>query len=76
MLDNIYTLKESRLKAALSKVQTKLDYLAENQNQLSDQDYNSWNNWHDLKDRIKNRLFDNWSDHMDWHWGEFGWNSY
>ena len=47
MLDNIYTLKESRLKAALSKVQTKLDYLAENQNQLSDQDYNSWNNWHD-----------------------------
>ncbi len=75
-MHEIFTQKESRLNSALSKVQNKLDYLAENQSNLPKAELDLWNNWHDLKDRITNRLWDNWSDFKDWHWEQFGYNSY
>lgn len=33
----------------------------------------NWNKWTDLKDRLENRLKDNYIDYCDWHFQEHGW---
>jgi len=34
-----------------------------------------WNSWTDLKDRLTDRLLDNYRDYCDWHFQEHGWVS-
>lgn len=48
--------KETRLNIALSKVQSKLKEYKDTP-QIEHKD---WNDWHDLEDRLKERLMDNY----------------
>ena len=75
-MHEIYVLKESRLNTALSKVEAKINWLSENQNILPSHELDKWNGWHDLKDRLNNRLWDNWTEFKAWHWEQFCFNSY
>ncbi|MEI7425149.1 MAG: hypothetical protein WCK10_03460 [Candidatus Staskawiczbacteria bacterium] len=36
----------------------------------------NWNDYHDLETRLENRLWDNWSAFKEWHWDNFGFNTY
>jgi hypothetical protein len=64
--------KETALNLALTRVQNRLKYYAENSSQI----FEDWNNWHDLEDRIKERLWQNWSNYKDWHFQTFQFNTY
>ena len=35
-----------------------------------------WNEVHDLKDRLIDRLYNNWSDYKDWHYAKYEFNVY
>lgn len=69
----IFKDKETRLNLALQRVQNRLKFYADN---ASTNEFKDWNNWHDLEQRIKERLFDNWSSFKDWHFQQFGFNTY
>jgi len=64
--------KETKLNKALKRVQDRLAFYL----QTKDQDHPDWNDWHDLEERITQRLWDNWSAFKDWHWEKFGFNVY
>jgi hypothetical protein len=73
--------KQDRLNAALEKVKSHLQYLADKyhgkgynkENGQEVKEVETWNDWHDLEERIKNRLWDNYYDHQQWHFEKFGW---
>jgi hypothetical protein len=74
--------KQDRLNSALEKVKNHLQYLADKYhgNGLFSQykgkeaeEIEKWNDWHDLEYRIKNRLWDNYHEHQQWHFQTFGW---
>lgn len=69
---NTFKDKETRLNLALTRVQNSLKHYAEN----SGQRFDDWNNWHDLEDRINERLWQNWSNYKDWHFETFQFNTY
>jgi hypothetical protein len=49
---------------------------AQRQSFLKRMDLWNWNAWHDLEDRLKARLWANWSAFHDWHFSAYGWNGY
>lgn len=62
--------KERQLKVALFKVKDRL-FKATQENPLP-----NWNRWHDLQDRLEDRLKAHWDLYYDWHWSTQGWNAY
>ena len=65
--------KEERLKKSIEKVESKLNWFKENKDSLDDKTLDTWNDWHDLKDRLKDRLSDNFHNYSSWHFSEHGW---
>lgn len=63
--------KQNAINAAIERVAGKLGDFA---NGLIPPD--NWNNWHDLHDRLQNRLLDNWKEYKSWHWDKYGFNAY
>jgi len=70
-----YQKKQKRLNSALAKVQTLLT-ATEQRYQRTGIAAKNWNALHDLEARIKDRLWENWSDHKNAHWDAHGWNAY
>lgn len=68
--------KEARILAAYERVKKHLAYLSENVDNLTEIEVNDWNKWHDLEDRLTDRLKDNASNFYDWHWNKYGFNVY
>lgn len=74
--------KEDNLNRAIEKVKAKLLFYDQQSAKIkgfSDQDrlfFRDWNNWHDLEDRLNNRLWENWSEWKEWHWNKFAFNYY
>ena len=76
--------KETRLNAALQKVQNHLKYLSDKYGgkPLSERtgeelkEVEQWNNWHDLEERLTRRIKKNWSEYHSWHFEKFGWTAY
>jgi predicted transcriptional regulator len=64
--------KETAIKNAIEKVETKLKWFKENQESLSYDILETWNNWHDLHDRLKDRLFDNYGDYQSYNFKTYG----
>ena len=70
---------ETRLNNAIKKVQDKLKWfeiMANNNHQGVKVNFNDWNKWHDLEDRLTDRLKDNYSNYKAWHWNEYQFNAY
>ena len=65
---NKYIKKQDVLNAALDRVKARLTYYSQN----SSNRYEDWNQWHDLQDRIENRLQENYSKYLSWHFNEYG----
>jgi hypothetical protein len=61
--------KQLSLNKALERVKTRLAYYAAN---TVGNDFPDWNNWHDLQDRIEDRLQDNYSAYSAWHFAKYG----
>ena len=68
--------KEANILAAYDRVKKHLAYLSENVNNLTEQQKEDWNKWHDLETRLEDRWKDNASNFYDWHWNKYGFNSY
>ncbi len=68
--------KERRLRRALIKVKVRLLNLKLSQDSRQEKDFKSWNDLHDLEERLKGRLWDNWSDYKSAHWEIHGFNVY
>lgn len=64
--------KQTAINKAIERVNNKLQYFNDNP-QCENQD---WNKWHDLHDRLQDRLIDNWIAFKDWHFITFGFNTY
>lgn len=64
--------KETVLKSAIQKVENKLSWFKENQNSLSESILDTWNNYHDLHDRLIDRLSDNYFEYSQWHFNTHG----
>ena len=64
--------KESQLQKAKAKCQAILELFKTGERK----DVDNWNLVHDLEDRIDERIGDNWSAFKDWHWDNFGFNTY
>jgi hypothetical protein len=56
--------KETLLHFALKRVEQKLNWFDAEKDNLSESVLNTWNNWHDLEDRLKSRLRDNYLEYM------------
>ena len=69
---DVFKQKEQRIKKAIKKVKTELNNFATGNRK----DVENWNNYHDLVDRLNDRLWQNWSEYKDWHWNNFGFNVY
>lgn len=67
--------KQNRLLKARKKVQDRLQFFAENWRELPKKDLEIWNNWHDLEKNLENRLQDNYSSYLNWHFEKYGWSS-
>lgn len=68
--------KQAKIITAIARVESKLNlYKAESEAGRTE-NIRNWNEWHDLKDRLKNRLIDNWGAFHDWHFGKFGYSIY
>ena len=67
-----YIDKQNRLQSAVDKVVNKLQEFKSNPDKAPD----NWNDWHDLHDRLNNRLVDNWKAYKNWHWETFQFNAY
>jgi hypothetical protein len=75
--------KQNRLNAALEKVRAHLQYLIGKYHDRTvnfqslkgkeKKEVDTWNDWHDLQDRIENRLIDNYQEAQRWHFKKFGW---
>jgi hypothetical protein len=81
MLENIeiynkFKEKENSLNRAISKVQSKLEYLSKNYQKMPLNEVEKWNNWHDLEDRLTDRKKENLSNFYEWHFLTFGYNVY
>jgi len=61
--------KQSQLNAALERVKNRLKFYAENTK--GNCDFPDWNNWHDLQDRIEDRLKNNYVNFLSWHFEKF-----
>lgn len=68
--------RETRIKKAIERVKTKLQYFKDNSDILPESVLKHWNDWHDLHDRLINRLVDNWSDYKKWHFETYQFNTY
>jgi hypothetical protein len=75
MID-IFLKKQAQLNDALYRIDLKLDWFKENQENLPHNILKTWNNWHDLNDRIKDRVFENVRNYKIWHWEQYGFNTY
>ena len=71
---NTFIGKEIVLKNALDKVRAKLESFK--LKDFNDPELNTWNNWHDLEDRLNDRLIDNWKAFKSWHWDTYQFNAY
>jgi len=69
---NRYIDKQNRLQSAVDKVVNKLHEFKNNPAQAPE----NWNSWHDLHDRLNNRLIDNWKAYKSWHWDTYHFNAY
>ena len=61
--------KQTQLNKALDKVKARLTFYSENT--TGNCDFPDWNNWHDLQDRIEDRLKNNYVNFLSWHFEEF-----
>ena len=68
---NTFKDKETRLQTAIAKVRAKLESFKHGALDLS-----KWNNWHDLEDRLNDRLLENWKAFKAWHWDTYQFNTY
>lgn len=69
--------KQTRLNNALNKVNAKLQYFNEvSQTGANLPEFENWNKWHDLHDRLKDRLQDNYNNFKNWHWEQYRFNTY
>lgn len=82
MKDNSkFVKKQDRLNAALEKVKNHLQYLldkydhrrGEPRTETENEEVDTWNDWHDLQERIERRLIDNYQEAQNWHFQTFGW---
>jgi hypothetical protein len=64
--------KETAINKAIERVNNKLQYF----NETPDLPHLDWNKWHDLHDRLQDRLIDNWSNFKEWHFIKFNFNTY
>jgi len=82
-----FTVKKLKLERALAVVQVKLACFKSTSENMDKSGtfytdgqreaiLGKWNDWHDLKYRLEDRLRDNWSAFCDWHFDEFGFNAY
>lgn len=74
--EKVFLENERKLKNALSRVKRKLNYFSNNRETLTKKDSECWNDWHDLENRLEDRIFQNWSDYKEWHFEENGFNVY
>jgi hypothetical protein len=65
---NKYIKKQDVLNVAVDRVKARLTYYSQN----SSNRYEDWNQWHDLQYRIENRLRENYSNYLSWHFNEYG----
>ena len=70
-MENFFKVQSDLFKA-LEKCKFALNEYTEGKRQ----DLEKWNNWHDLHDRIENRIKDLQSLYFRWHFDEYGWNAY
>lgn len=77
--------EEALLNKAIERVKLRLKELEDYSNSFVGVRYESdeykertknWNNYHDLQYRLEERLWLNWSAYKDWHWDNFGFNTY
>lgn len=82
--------KESRINKAIDKVKAKLEEYAEYGKKISllctsedrcwkEEEHipvKDWNLLHDLQYRLEQRQWNNWSEFKDWHWDNYGFNTY
>ena len=71
MLQNFID-KQTAINKAIDHVNNKLQYFKDTPNI----DHKDWNKWHDLHDRLQDRLVDNWSNFKEWHFNTFQFNTY
>ena len=71
---NTFKDKETRLQNAINKVRAKLESF--HTLPPTDPQLNKWNDWHDLEDRLNDRLIDNWKAYKTWHWETYNFNTY
>ena len=69
--------KERRLRLAIATVRAKLEsFKILSESAPNDPQLTNWNNWHDLEDRLTDRLIDNWKAFKSWHWDTYQFNAY
>ena len=68
--------QQERLLRAQKRIEVKLQWFKDNSDNLSEDVRQFWDSWHDLSDRINDRLLDNWQSFKSWHWDNYGFNSY
>ena len=67
-----YIKKQDRLRAAIDRVNTQLSRFKDGL--CSDVD--NWDKFHDLKDRLQDKLAENYSEYQGKHFESFGWCSF
>ena len=70
-MENFVHIEKSLLKA-LNKCHTKLNQF-KNGEVI---DLENWNKWHDLNDKIEERIKENIKNYHSWHFDQYGWNAY
>lgn len=63
--------KETSLKKAIERVNNLLEGY-----KIKAPEGDKWNQTHDLEDRLRNRLIENWKEFKIWHWDNFQFNTY
>jgi len=78
-----FKIKEVQINKALEKVKNKLQQFTDEAAKIPDkwtdadrEHFKDWNLFHDLQYRLEQRLWHNWSSFKDWHWDNFGFNTY
>lgn len=69
--------KELSIIKATEKVDALLLKCAEiSKHNSKDKRIEYWNHLHDIKDRLKDRYYANYSNYKEWHWNKYGYNVY
>ena len=64
--------KETQINISISKVESKLEWFKQNKDSLPVEVIETWNDWHDLHDRLQDRLQDNYCRCGSWKFQKYG----